>query len=290
MRFLNFLIEKRAMFLGLLLLLFSVTFVSGDIVFHEPTGVSRIPSIAGWVNYNPGPIVKRTEITSGKVEWPKGRRIGVDIETYADGVGVGQGTLTNLVVLDKEPLPTYQGNEIDVWAKKEDNGEWERGTAVLVRARYVDEVPDDVKAKKYKWESGGDVTLTPWVWEETVGNAVTIRWPVGAQGTFTTTGRWIKDKTTTTRSARKAEGTHHVAHRYYCEVCGEEGDTPEAIGGKEKHKKVECPECGDKYHVCDKTAVHKHSEDPDTGKYRCDPLRISLNKTDSWLVRSLSLV
>ena len=283
MKLLNFLIEKRVTFMGLLLLFVCVTFVSGGMEFRDPYygSPSTLPYISG---YEYDTLLKRTEITTDKVEWPKGREIRVGIFARAYGVGIGEGTLKDLNVLGQETIPTYQDGPDDVWDKKvdegKDKGSWKAGEDPVTTV-YREEVPKDTVVKSYSWDSKGDVTLTPWGWEETVGNAVTIRWPVGIQGTFTTSGGWRlgNSSTTTNQGARKAEGHHVISHKYYCSVCGEEGDTPEAIGGKEKHKEVACPECGDKYHVCDKTAVHKHSKDPDTGKYRCDPLQISLNKT-----------
>lgn len=100
MRLLNFLIEKRVTFMGLLLLFVCVTFVSGSMEFRaaydgRPT---TLPYISG---FDDNTLLKRTEITTDKVEWPRGRQIRVGIFARAFGVGVGEGTLTNLNVLDK---------------------------------------------------------------------------------------------------------------------------------------------------------------------------------------------
>ena len=225
--------------------------------------------------------MKREEITTGKVEWPFGREVYVAIYGRAYGVGVGEGTLINVNVLDKPTLSTYEDGPDNVWEKKGPNGEWKKGyDDVTTLLRQV--VPKDTKKTGYDWDSEGKVVLTPWVWQQTVGQAVSIRYPFAAQGTFSTSGKWIKDSSTTTQSARKAQGTHGISHKVWCSSCDAQGDDAEAIGGKEAHKEVTCKRsgCGVKYRACNPVAVRKHSKDPDTGKYRCDPLRISLNKTD----------
>ena len=98
---------------------------------------------------------------------------------------------------------------------------------------------------------------------------------------MTVTGTWEgqDNKSISRWAASGTQGSHDRKFIYHCSKCDEKGDSEEAIGGKEKHDWVTCPECGDEYRACDKSLAHIHSKDPDTGRYRCDPLQISLNKT-----------
>ena len=124
------------MFMGLLLLfiLTSVTFVSSDIVFkkfsHRP---NTLPYISGYTHVD---IVKRTEITSGKVDWTE-RDVYVAIHGRAYGVGVGEGTLINLNVLGKPTIPTHEDGTDNIWEKREDNGSWKKGYDTLQYLRQL---------------------------------------------------------------------------------------------------------------------------------------------------------
>ena len=281
MKLFNSFIEKRVVFMGLLLLfiLISVTLVSGDIVFKKvyPARVNTLPYIAGYKIDNT--LLKRTEITTGKVEWPRGREVKLSIIGRAYGVGVGEGTLRNINIFGKPTVPTHQDGTDDVWEKREPNGAWKKGYG-LVTTTFTDAVPKDSEATSYSWDSEGDVDLTAWLWQETITHGGTIRYPFAVQGTFSTSGTWIKDPgDPTTQAARKADETHAISHKYYCSICNAEGDTQESIGGKEAHALVTCPHCGEQYHKCDKKAAHYHSKPEGSDRYNCDPLRVSFNKT-----------
>lgn len=207
MKLLNFLIEKRVVFMGLLLLFISVTFVSGSMEFRKvhQGRPNTLPYISGFTS-NHGDLVKREEITTGKKEWLFGREVYVAIYGRAYGVGVGEGTLININVLGKPTVSTYEDGEDNVWEKRESNGEWEKKEDD-VTTLYREVVPEDTEKTGYNWDSKGEVWLKEWLWQQTVGQAVTLRIPpLGVQGTFSTQGRWVKDSSTTTQSARKAEG------------------------------------------------------------------------------------
>lgn len=281
MKLFNSFIEKRVVFMGLLLLfiLISVTLVSGDIVFKKvhPGRANTSPYITGYKIDNT--LLKRIEITSGRVEWPREREVKVSIMGRAYGVGVGEGTLRNINILGKDPVPMHQDGSDSVWEKKEPNGAWKKGYG-LVTTTFTDVVPKDTEATSYSWDAEGDVALTAWLWQETVTHGGTIRYPFAVQGTFSTSGTWIKDPgDPTTQSARKTDETHAIYHKYYCSICKAEGDTQESIGGKEAHALVTCPNCGEQYHKCDKKAAKLHSKPAGSDWYNCDPMSVSFNKT-----------
>ena len=127
------------------------------------------------------------------------------------------------------------------------------GTKIYLR------VPDDV-ATSYSWSSGGDIALTPYVWQLSRTRGGSISWPFGVQGRFSTTGTWVAwTSSRFSRSAASNSGTHTVSFKYECRACDKIADTEAALGGKDAHKVIVCPgdNCNITYHKCQRPTNHQ---------------------------------
>ena len=214
---------------------------------------------------SPTEFTKYIDVVTGKENWSS-RTAYVVVAASMDGLGEGQGTLKNVSLLNEGPYATYQDSP-DYVGSKDNNGSWTAGTGANVGAAIRREVPD-VKGS-YSWSSGGEITLTPYVWKESISIGGQIRLPIGAAGTFSTTGTWANG-TSTTRSASAKSGTHTVKYRYKCDACDRYGDTTAAIGGQSAHSVITCPgsNCSVRYHKCSPPSGHQVHEA--CGKRRCD--------------------
>ena len=204
-------------------------------------------------------FVKYIDVVTGAETWGH-RTAYVVVAAWADGVGVGQGTLASVTMLG-ETLANYQDTPHTVGTTNP-NGSWTAGTKESVRAVIEMDVPD-VKGS-YPWSASGDVKLTPYVWQESVLMG-------GAQRPFSTSGGWrLEGNSSTTRSAASASGTHTVKFQYKCDVCQQSGDTAAAIGGKEAHSEGECPgsNCSVRYRKCTPPVGHQIHEA--CGTRHCD--------------------
>ena len=211
-------------------------------------------------------FVKYIDVVTGEVTWGQ-RRAYVVVAAWADGVGEGQGTLGPVTILG-QTYATYQDTP-DTVGSTSPSGSWTAGTKESVGAQMYKDVPDTKGS--YSWSASGNVKLTPHVWQESVSIGGAIRWPIGVQGTFTTSGTWkLEGNSSTTRSAAAASGTHTVKFQYRCDVCKQSGDTAAAIGGKEAHEEGECPgsNCSVRYRKCTPPDGHKIHEA--CGNRHCD--------------------
>ena len=209
-------------------------------------------------------FVKYIDIVTDAETWSHSTAYVV-VAAWADGLGIGQGTLAPVTILG-QTYATYQDTP-DTVGSTSPSGSWTAGTKVSVGADIEMEVPKD-KEKSYSWSASGNVKLTPHVWQESVSIGGAIRWPVGIQGTFTTSGTWkLEGNSSTTRSAAAASGTHTVKFQYRCDVCKQSGDTAAAIGGKEAHVEGECPgsDCSVRYRKCTPPVGHKIIVCPGSG-------------------------
>lgn len=267
-------------FISVLLLCFG-TFSEAKNINFEPAGA--IPTITG-----SGPFEIEKEIILDQYAYAErnfavvaGPEVSVTISVSATGLGFGQAIFSPVTVLGTT-VPEYADEAIDVGTKTS-KGKWRHGTETI-KTTFKQRLPAQASkaAASYPWSAEGKIVLTPYAWKESVSKGGGIRWPLQVQGTMTTTGEWVPfdSKKIPRWAAQGTQGSHDRKFIYHCSKCDEKGDSEEAIGGKEKHDWVTCPECGVKHRACDKSLAHKHSLDPDTGRYRCDPLQISLNKTD----------
>ena len=209
-------------------------------------------------------FVKYIDIVTEEETWSHSTAYVV-VAAWADGLGIGQGTLVPVTILG-QTYATYQDTP-DTVGSTSPSGSWTTGTKVSVGADIEMAVPKD-KEKSYSWSASGNVKLTPHVWQESVSIGGAIRWPVGVQGTFTTSGTWkLEGNSSTTRSAAAASGTHTVKFKYRCDVCKQSGDTAAAIGGKEAHEEGECPgsDCSVRYRKCTPPVGHKIIVCPGSG-------------------------
>lgn len=241
-----------------------VTLGSGKVFF-------RYPDVRPWISGGSDDIVRKEEIITGEVEWPNGRTVNVAIYAFARGLGIGEGTLAPVTILGT-PIATHQDGSEEIWEIKTRDGKWKYGNTT-VRTRIQDSIPEDSKETGYRWSASGTVTLTPYVWQETITRGGAIRFPLQVAGTFSTSGKWIKDSSdTTTQGAPNNSGTHSVTHKIYCSVCDAEGATAEAIGGVKAHEEIECKRegCGVEYRICDEDAAALHSICEGCSTWRCD--------------------
>ena len=81
------------------------------------------------------------------------------------------------------------------------------------------EIDENSKQTRFYWAVEGDITLTPYVWQESVSIGGSIRIPLQVQGTYSTSGTWKVGSSTlsTTRSAPSGNTGHHIVkHECYC--------------------------------------------------------------------------
>lgn len=261
-------------FTSVLLLCFG-TFSEANVINFYPAGAK--PTITGSGSYE-----VEENIRTGNKRWAVafGPKVSVTISVSASGLGYGQATFSpvNIVGLN---YAQYADPATDVGTKTS-KGKWWHGTTLVDTV--IKEYVPSVDKEKYDWSAEGKVVLTPDAWKVSVSKGGGIRWPLQLQGVMTVTGEWEgQDNKSIPRWAPSGtRGSHDRKLTYYCGSCLQKGDTLEAMGGKEAHAIVTCkrPECGKKYHACNKYSANKHSKDPATGKWNCDPLSISLNKTD----------
>ncbi|MYB63405.1 hypothetical protein F4X73_01830 [Candidatus Poribacteria bacterium] len=257
------------------------TFSEANNINFEPAGA--IPTITG-----SGPFEIEKEIILDQYAYAErnfavvaGPEVSVTISVSATGLGFGQATFSPVTVRGTT-VPEYADAVIEVGTKTS-KGKWRHGTKPI-EGVFSQRLPAQASnaAASYPWSAEGKIVLTPYAWKESVTKGGGLRWPFQIQGTMTVTGTWEgqDNKKITRWAASGTQGSHDRKLIYHCSKCDEKGDSEEAIGGKEKHDWVTCPECGVQHRACDKSLAHKHSKDPDTGKYRCDPLQISLNKMD----------
>ena len=263
MRLLNLLIEKRVMFMSLLLLLMSMTLVSGDIKF-------TYDDVSPWISGGPDNLVRKQEIITGEVVWPNGREIWVSVYGFATGLGIGEGTLEPVTILGYTYKKHQDGSE-DV-GEETSSGKWKYGDET-VRTRIARLIPKMSEETSYPWSAKGTVTLIPYVWQETVTEGGAIRFPLSIQGSYSKSGTWkLESARSTTQAAADNSGTHGISHKIYCSVCDAEGETAEAIGGADAHKETECKRegCGVKFRICDTAAAALHSICEGCSTYKCD--------------------
>ncbi len=265
MKLINLLKEKRTFAMSVLLMFVFGTMVSGEIKFASKTA----PPWIGGTSGSDSPL-KKIEIITGDEQWPNGKRLHVFIAAGARGLGIGEGTLKPVTIL---------GNDHSIWEDGTDevgstnpNGSWQSSLGSFVATFIMKDIPEDSEETSFDWSANGTVKLTPYVWQVSVSNGVSISLPVALQGSYSTSGTWITDSTrSTTRSAVGTSGTHTVDVRYYCSSCNIEGNTKEAIGGKEAHAKVTCSREGcDGYRECDTAAKALHSLCEGCNEYRCN--------------------
>ena len=215
---------------------------------------------------------KYIDVVTGAERW-SGTQVAVVVAGKMDGLGQGQGTLKNVTILGKT-YATYQDKPEDVGTKN-DYGQWTAGSDKSVGAAKYADVPTN-RVGTYSWSSGGEITLRPSVWKESISIGGRINIPIGVSGTFSTSGTWDFG-TSTTRSAARASGTHTVSFKYKCSSCNQIGDSAAAIGGREAHIDGECPgsDCSVRYRKCLTPAGHKIIVCPGSGcsvEYReCSP-------------------
>lgn len=270
MRLLNLLIEKRVLIMSGLLLLITVTLVSGGIEFNN----SRYNMPAPWINggsTSGWEIVRKQEIITRDVVWPNGNQVYVAIYGSANGLGVGEGTLEPVTILGHTYAKHQDGAE-DV-GEKTSSGKWKYGDG-LIRTIIKDSIPEDSEETSYPWSANGYIILTPYVWQETVTEGGAIRFPLSIQGSYSKSGSWkLESARSTTQSAASGNsGTHGVSHKIYCSVCDAEGTTAEEIGGADAHEETECERegCGVEFRICDSSAVWLHQICEGCSTWRCD--------------------
>ena len=202
--------------------------------------------------------------------WPYGREVFVAIYGSASGLGIGEATLDPVTILGVTYSIHQDGS--DEVGTPERSGRWEGGTAIVSTYK-KDLIPDNSEETSYPWSAEGYVTLTPYVWQETVSSGGAIRFPVSIQGTFSTSGTWITDGNRSFSSAAaENSGTHTVDDKVYCSSCDAEGETAEAIGGKAAHDMTTCEreDCDVEYRACDRNAKALHSICEGCNTWRCD--------------------
>ena len=205
--------------------------------------------------------VKYIDVVTGTETWSE-REVAVVVAASMDGLGEGQGTLKNVTILG-QTYTTHQDNPEYV-GTKDKYGSWTAGRNKNVGAIKKEDVPD-VKST-YSWSSDGEITLKPWVWQESISIGGRISIPAGASGSYSTSGTWVFG-TSTTRSAVRKSGTHVVKFRYKCDACQQSGDTAASIGGREAHIEGECPgsDCSVRYRKCTPPVGHKIIVCPGSG-------------------------
>ena len=190
---------KRQFFLTLVfsvLLLFALN-LQGDISYtnHPLVGVAN-SSFTKYVNTQTGEETWYRDWLNGTVT--------VYVSADMEGVGQGQGTLTNISIMGNS-IATWDGSVSDAGSASS-NGSWSSGTGTA-RSHYNVSIPDNASdGDTWSWSAGGSTTIWPWEWHETVSWGVNVSIPTGASGRYTTTGGWVKG-TTITRSANSASGT-----------------------------------------------------------------------------------
>ena len=256
--------------MSLLLLLIAVTLVSGGIRFNNSWYNKTVPwinggSTSGWE------IVKKQEIITGEVSWPNGNQVYVAIYGSANGLGIGEGTLQPVTILGNS-YSIYQDGSEEV-GEKTSSGSWKYGDT-LIRTIKKDAIPEDSEETSFPWSADGTVTLTPYLWQETVTEGGAIRFPLAIQGTFSKSGTWITDgnRSLSQAAASGNTGTHSVVHKIYCSVCDAEGATAEEIGGADAHEETECERegCSVEFRICDSSAVWLHQICEGCSTWRCD--------------------
>ncbi len=270
MKIMNLLIEKRVMFMSLLLLLIFVSLVSGAIFFRY----DDISPQVGGIDYsdsNSQPIVRKHEINTGTVMWSNGRKVKVYVLGHARGVGHGEGTLAPVTILGKT-IPSHQDGSEEVGTKTK-FGKWDYGNKTVWTYK-AENIPIRSRETSFPWSAEGSIKLSPYGWQETVSSGGGFTIPLTITGTFSTSGRWITvdSKATTQHAASGSSGTHTVEVKYYCYSCKAEGDTKESIGGKDTHSKITCERegCGVQYRKCDTSAAWLHLICDGCSTWRCD--------------------
>ena len=247
-------------------LLFSVLFLfalnlQGDISYTSK------PSVSCW----PSSFTKYVDIVTGEstwyYDWVSGTAT-VSVSAGMSGVGQGQGTLTNISIMGKPPIGTWQDKESDAGTANPD-GSWSSGTG-SASASYSESIPDTAEdGDSWSWSAGGSTTIWPWEWHETTAWGVNVSVPAGVSGRYTTTGGWQKG-TTVSRSAPGRSGSITLDIDYKCTACNRYGDTPEAIGGKAAHEEIPCPRdgCSVRYRKCSPPTGHEVCDG--CGDRKCD--------------------
>jgi len=236
------------------LLLFLIIGVDGRIEFTPNTPPPSIGA-GGFES-----CTKYTDIVTGAVRWqqPNLNEVAVSIGAEADGVGEGLGTLRNVTILGNT-YATYS-DPADTVGTTDSNGSWTEGTRAHVGTDMYLQLPAKAEAGSYSWSSGGDIMLTPYVWQESITRGGAIHWPLGVSGRFSTTGQWkLQTGSRFSRSAASNSGTHTVSFKYECRACDRIADTEAALGGKDAHKVIVCPgdNCNITYHKCQRPTNHQ---------------------------------
>ena len=234
-------------------------------IYYSPQ--DALPQITG-----SGPAEIEVDILSGRMRWAQigGSRVSVTIAASATGLGSGKGKLAPVTILGT----TYDEHEDDsdsVGTSNNSTGAWEYGDNTVDASIYKHLPPDP--ADSYPWTAKGSTIIIPYAWQISVSEGGGVSWPFQIRGTFSTTGTWVaKEYRSITRSAPQTEGTHDVNKTYYCTACDAEGETAEAIGGKEAHDMTTCERegCDVEYRACDRRAKALHSLCDGCNTYRCD--------------------
>ena len=177
---------KRRFFSTLLfsvLLLFALN-LRGDISYTSQ------PSV-GVANSS---FTKYIDILTGAESWYRDWLNGivtVYVSAGMDGVGQGQGTLTNISILGNS-IGTYQSKPSDA-GTKDPNGSWSSGMG-SASAQYPASIPPDAdEDASYLWSSGGYTVVWPWEWHETTSWGVNINIPTGVSGSVHDDG-WLGER------------------------------------------------------------------------------------------------
>lgn len=151
-------------------------------------------------------------------KWTHARsRCGAPIK----GLGIGEGTLAPVTILG-ETVATYQDGTQSFGTKSNVTGKYssETGNVRTFIPRYVKETE---RRTRIYWAAEGYVTITPYVWQESVSIGGAVRIPLSFQGTYTTTGTWKigNSATSTTRAAPSSNSGHHIIEdRYHSSESG----------------------------------------------------------------------
>lgn len=198
------------------------------------------PYMGGLSTYS---LLKKIDLSTSTVTWPDGRMLEVGVGSPVNGLGVGEGTLAPVTILGKTYTSSQDGTQ-SLGTKSKD-GSWDDGSG-QINTFISREIDENSKQTRFYWAVEGDITLTPYVWQESVSIGGAIRIPLQVQGTYSTSGTWKVGSSTlsTTRSAPSGNTGHHIVkHEYYCSQCEQSGNSAAAIGGASAHAWVyeKCP-------------------------------------------------
>ncbi|RKU09499.1 hypothetical protein C6503_21315 [Candidatus Poribacteria bacterium] len=249
--------KRQFLFMTLLfsvLLLFALNLQGDNTYTSHPT-----------VSVDHSSFTKYVDILTNESTWYLswiGGTASVYVSAGMEGVGQGQGTLTNISIMGQGPIGTWQDKESDAGTKDQDGpGSWRSGTGTASTTYPASIPPDAEDGDSWSWSSGGYTVIWPWEWHETTSWGVNVSIPTGVAGRYTTTGGWAKG-TTVRRDASSASSTSSgpitLEVKYICNQCNASGKTKAAMGGKAAHEKITCPapNCSVRYHKCSPPSSH----------------------------------